>query len=160
MENQFNEFLTLLKTIDEYDVEYILIGGVAVIIHGFDRLTQDVDLFIRNTPGNIEKLRIALHSLYQDEDIEEITKDELENYPVIRFGTPKEFYIDIMARIGQAFTFDDLEFEIVEYQGVNIKVATPETLYKLKANTYREKDKLDLNFLRDIIESKQRNKKK
>ena len=66
MTDQFKEFINLLKKLAEYDVDYILIGGVAVIMHGMERLTRDIDLFIRNTPSNIDKLKDALHSLYQD----------------------------------------------------------------------------------------------
>lgn len=54
---------------------------------------------------------------------------------MIRYGTPDDFYIDIMARIGELRTFEDLEYEIVEYQGIPIKIATPETLLKLKKDT-------------------------
>ncbi len=47
----------------------MLIGGVAVILHGMRRLTQDVDVFVSLAPENIAKLRDALRSLYEDEGI-------------------------------------------------------------------------------------------
>lgn len=144
----------LLKALDDYKVEYILIGGVAVIIHGFERLTRDIDLFIKQTAPNIQQLKDALNSLYHDKTIEEITIDELQNYPIIRYGTPNGFYIDIMTRLGEAFSFDDLRYEIIEYQGIKIKIATPESLYNLKKDTLREKDKMDASFLKQIINNK------
>lgn len=163
MTNQFKEFLILLKALDKNNVEYILIGGVAVIIHGMERLTRDIDLFIRMTPENIENLKTALDSLYHDKSIEEITKDELENYPVIRYGTPNGFYIDIMASLGEAISYNELEYETTEFQGIKIKVATIESLYNLKKDTLREKDKMDAIFLKEIIidkKSKQEKKSK
>ena len=159
MTNQFKEFLLLLKALDEYKVEYILIGGVAVILYGLERLTRDIDLFVKNTEPNIKQLKEALNFLYHDKAIDEITVDELKKYPVIRYGTPNGFYIDMMNRLGEAFSFDDLRYEIVEYQGVKIKIATPETLYNLKKNTLRDKDKMDAFFLKELISNKHSNNK-
>lgn len=135
MENQFENFIKVLESFDREGVEYVLIGGVAMVLHGMERLTRDIDIFVKITPENIEKLRKALYQVFQDDSIEEITAGELDKYPVIRYGTPEGFYIDIMARIGELFTFEDLEYEIVEYQGIPIKIATPETLLKLKKDT-------------------------
>jgi len=53
-------------------VEYILIGGVALILHEMERLTRDMDVFIKNTPENNERLQEALQSVFQDEAIKEI----------------------------------------------------------------------------------------
>ena len=48
MDNQFDNFINVLKAFDEFQVEYILIGGVALVLHGMERLTRDVDIFVRN----------------------------------------------------------------------------------------------------------------
>ncbi|MFQ5631748.1 MAG: hypothetical protein ACE5I1_23495, partial [bacterium] len=75
-------------------------------------------------------------------------------YPVIRYGTPACFYIDIMARIGVVATFENLEYERIEYEGIEAKIATPETLFRLKKDTMRDKDKMDLFFLNNLITPK------
>jgi predicted nucleotidyltransferase len=102
MASQINLFLRVLQALNDYDVEYILIGGVAVILHGLNRLTRDIDIFINLDEANIERLRGALRSVFDDASIEEITFEELRKYPVIRYGTPQDFYIDILARLGEA----------------------------------------------------------
>jgi predicted nucleotidyltransferase len=157
MQDQFDEFIKVLKALEEHDVDYVLIGGVAVILHGMQRLTRDVDIFVKIVPENIEKLRKALHTLFDDISIEEITPSELNEYSVIRYGTPSGFYIDIMARLGEVATYDNLEYEIIDYQGIKIRIATPEALYKLKSNTLRDKDKIDALFLQALIEAKKSN---
>ena len=154
MLNQFKEFIKVLKVLDEYNVEYILIGGVAVILHGIERLTRDIDIFVKMVPKNIKKLREALYCVFNDSSIEEINFNELKKYPVIRYGTPGGFNIDIITHIGKVFGFEDLEFEIIEFQGIKIKIATPETLYKLKKDTLRYKDKGDAVFLKELIKRK------
>lgn len=151
MNNQFDSFLNFLKALQKFEVKYILVGGFATILHGMGRLTQDVDIFIEIVPENVEKLRNALHSLYSDSSINEITINELEDYPVIRYGTPNSFYIDIMARFGERFEFKDLKYDVIDYEGIKINVASPETLIQMKKNTTREKDNLDVMFLKEVI---------
>ena len=158
MLDQFAEFIKVFKAFDEHKVEYILIGGVAVILHGLERLTRDIDIFVKMIPKNIEKLRKALYFVYEDISIKEITLEEFQNYPVIRYGTPDGFYIDVITQIGNAFSYEDLKYEIFEYQGIKIKVGTPETLYKLKKDTIRSKDKGDAIFLKELIKEKRNNK--
>ena len=115
------------------------------------RFTQDIDLFVKLQEDNILKLQKALYSVFRDESIYEITFSELQNYPVIRYGSDEEFYIDILSKIGTAFSFESLKFEELEIEGHKIKIATPETLYKLKENTYRSVDQNDLIFLKELI---------
>ncbi|MBU2260865.1 MAG: nucleotidyl transferase AbiEii/AbiGii toxin family protein, partial [Proteobacteria bacterium] len=70
-------------------VDYVLIGGFAVILYGMPRLTQDVDIFVRNDSDNIDRLQRALYDMFSDDSIREITVEELERYPVIRYGSPE-----------------------------------------------------------------------
>lgn len=154
MADQFKAFIQVLEALDTYKVDYILIGGVAVILHGMERLTRDIDIFVKAVPDNIKRLREALFSIFTDPSIEEITLEELQNFPVIRYGTPQGFYIDIMARLGEVATYEDLEYEIIDYQGVPIKISTPETLYFLKKDTVRYEDKADAVFLQELIKAR------
>ncbi len=154
MPDQFDHFIRVLEALYTYNVDYILIGGVAVILHGMERLTLDIDIFVDLTPENIERLRTALHSVFDDQAIDEITLTELRNYPVIRYGTPDEFSIDIMARLGEAATYQDLAYETIEYQEIPIRIATPETLYRLKKDTVRYQDKADALFLQELIQAR------
>lgn len=153
MPAHFSNFLQILKALDKNKVDYILIGGVAVILHGLERLTRDIDLFVKSEDKNIERLRKAIAAVFDDSSIEEITLKELQKYPVIRYGTPGGFNIDIMVNLGEKITFDDLEYEIIEYQGVKVKIATPETLYYLKKDTVRDKDKIDAFYLKELIKT-------
>lgn len=151
MNDQFKNFMLVLDALEKQKVEYILIGGVAVILYGIDRLTRDIDIFVKMDPQNIERLREGLYSIFKDEAIKDITLEELQKYAVIRYGTPDDFYIDIMARLGEAAVYEDLEFEIIDYQGTKIRIATPETLYNLKKDTIRHKDRFDAAYLEYII---------
>ena len=54
--HDFQEFIELLN---KEGVEYILVGGYAVILHGYIRSTADMDVWVNKTAVNYEKLRKA-----------------------------------------------------------------------------------------------------
>ena len=56
------EVMRVLRAFESAGLEYVLIGAAAMGFHGLVRATEDVDLFIRATPENIEKLRSAFRA--------------------------------------------------------------------------------------------------
>lgn len=154
MNEKVESFVAVLKALNTHEVEYILVGGLAVILHGVPRVTEDLDIFIKRDGENIERLRRALREVFRDESVDEITLDELAQYPVLRYGTPHNYYIDLMDRIGEAFSYGDLEFEIINSYGLSIRVATKETLIKLKEKTLRMVDQADVVMLKEKLAEK------
>jgi predicted nucleotidyltransferase len=148
----FNDFIRVCSALEKEKVDYVLIGGVAVILYGMQRLTRDIDVFVKMDPENIERLRKALHSVFDDESIQEITFESLQEFPVIRYWSPDGLCVDIMSRLGEVATYHDLNYEIVDFEGVRIKIASAETLYNLKKDTVRPEDKADAIFLKQLIE--------
>jgi predicted nucleotidyltransferase len=151
----FEKFFQVLKALKEKKVDYILIGGFAVILHGMPRLTQDIDIFVKMNPGNVAKLQEALYGIFQDDSINNITIDELKRYSVIRYGSPDGFYIDIMARLGEVAAYDNVDCETMTIDGIQINVATPEALFNLKKDTPRPEDKRDAVFLSELLQKQE-----
>lgn len=149
----FDEILEVFGALDRQKVEYVLVGGVAVGLHGFERATSDVDLFVRPTDANVARLRAALDDVFRDKSLEEISATDLAgDYPTIRYGPPDADYsIDILGRLGSEIAFDDLEYETVRLGGVNVRLATPRTLYRMKRDTVRPIDRIDAEVLRDAF---------
>jgi hypothetical protein len=54
------DFERLLPALSRAGVELIIVGGVAAIVHGSARLTQDLDVVYRRTPENVARLVEAL----------------------------------------------------------------------------------------------------
>jgi hypothetical protein len=148
------KFLQVVDRFEKENVEYVLIGGFAVVLHGFPRLTQDIDVFIRPTEENVQRLQRALKSVFDDDSIDEITCNELGRYPVIRYGTPEGFNIDLIAQIGEAIHFDDIDYRIIEVEGHRLKIADEQSLIRMKENTMREIDQADVRFLREKLKRK------
>jgi hypothetical protein len=149
-----DKFLQVIDQFEKENVEYVLIGGFAVVLHGFPRLTQDIDVFIRPTEENVKRLQTALKNVFDDRSIDEITYDELARYPVIRYGTPDGFNIDIIAQIGEAIQFDDIEYDVMEVEAHRLKIADEHSLIRMKENTMREIDQADVRFLREKLKGK------
>jgi hypothetical protein len=147
----FDKFLEVLRALAREGVDYVLVGAVALGVHGIVRATEDVDLFIRPDGENVERLKRALRSVWDDPDIAGITADDLAGeYPTVRYGPPGEgFVIDLLSRLGSAFAFEDLESETMSVEGVPARVATPATLYRMKRGTLRPIDRADAETLRE-----------
>jgi len=145
------EVLRVLASLEKEQVEYILIGGVAMNLHGLIRATEDLDFFVRPTTENVERLRRALRAVYDDPNIDEIsTEDLMGDYPSVRYYPPEgKLFLDILTRLGEFATYDSLEFRVVESDGVRIRLATPRTLYWLKKGTVRPIDHMDAERLRE-----------
>jgi len=147
-----DELLKVLRAFQEQNLEYILIGATAMGFHGLIRATEDIDLLIRPTPENVQRLRRALREVYSDDpNIEEIRAEDLScDYPAVRYYPANgELYFDILARLGQAVEYENVELEVKEVEGVSVRIATPKALYLLKKDTVRPIDRQDAAALKE-----------
>jgi len=57
MANIFNEdFRDFIDALNKQEVEYLLVGGYAVILHGYRRSTGDMDIWVNVTAENLKKI--------------------------------------------------------------------------------------------------------
>ena len=150
----FEKVLAVLQALRVQKVEYVLIGALGMTVHGIVRATQDVDLFVRPEEDNVARLRAALRSIFPDDaSIGEISSADLAGaYPAIRYNSPDgSLVIDILSRLGDAFSYQDLQFEEKDYDGILVRVATPRMLYEMKKNTLRLQDRADAEALKELF---------
>ena len=141
----------ILAALEREQVHYAIFGAVAMSLHGLARFTEDIDVFVEPAAANISRLRVALRSVVDDPEIENITAaDLLGDYPAVQYVPPDgTFHIDIVTKLGDAFAFADLDIERVAFDGLTISVVTPRGLYAMKRNTVRLKDRADAEALKD-----------
>jgi hypothetical protein len=141
--------LDLCQAFNKHSAEYVLVGGFAMIIHGFNRTTSDIDFFVNPEPQNVDKIKKALLEVFQDTSINEIESHDISEYAVIRYGTPYDFYIDFIGQLGESITWNDVkdDVEIFEIEKTEIRVCGIQNLIKMK-QTVRLKDRMDLEFLK------------
>ncbi len=153
-EDLLDKTLEVIARLNDEDVAYAVIGGVALNLHGLVRATVDLDLFVRAERDNIAALRRALRRVWDDQEIDQITAEDLcGEYPAVRYGPPDgSLPLDILTRLGEFARYEDLEIELIEIEGQEVRVATPKTLLWLKANTVRPQDHADAAALRAMFD--------
>lgn len=147
---EFERFLDIVRALEEEQVEYVIIGGAALNVLGLVRATEDVDLFIRPSSDNVDRLKRALRKVWDDPEIDGISYEDLAgDYPALRYGPPEDtIYLDILARLGELYRYENLEACEVVVRDVPMRVATPRTLYRMKRATVRPQDHIDAEALR------------
>lgn len=118
----------ILRSFAENRVDYAIFGAVALGLHGLARATEDLDVFLRPDPENVERLKRALLEVFDAPSIEEISADDLcGDYPAVRYYPPEGFGLDILTRLGGAFLFEDLEIETRDLRGIDVRVVSAHT---------------------------------
>lgn len=148
----FDEARRILAELEREEVAYVLVGSMALAAQGLVRATRDMDIFVSPVPKNVERLRRALKALYGgDPNVDQITAEDLGGgYPAVEYVPPHGLYsLDILARLGEAFGYEDIEAEVLDLGGVRVRVATPRTLYRMKRATMRPQDRLDAAAIRE-----------
>lgn len=136
----------LCRELNQRGAKYVVVGGFAIIAAGYPRLTTDVDLMVAVDAENEAKVFAALATL-PDNAVRELQPGELQQYNVIRIGD--EILVDLMRSAG-GIDYAEAAKDVVvhEIDGVPIPFASPRLLWRMKVVTHRQKDALDLVFLR------------
>jgi len=145
------DLVDICRELNRRDVKYIVVGGMAINIHGFTRNTEDIDLLIETEVVNERKILEVL-SMLPDGAAKELQPGEVANYVVIRVCD--EITVDLMAK-ACGYDYESVKTLIspVVVDGVTIPYASPTLLWKTK-QTHREKDAVDCSFLRKLLEDR------
>jgi hypothetical protein len=143
------DYLDLLREFVEGNVEFLLIGGWAVAIHGHGRGTDDMDVFVRATEDNAARVFAALERYGAPLSAHGVTAGLFaqEHYGY-RMGR-KPLLIEILTKI-DGVSFDEAARDAleVELEGMRIPVIGRDALLKNKRASGRAKDLADLEALK------------
>lgn len=152
MESSFEKLLVRLA---DADVQFLVVGGVAVTLHGYVRLTEDVDILIQHEPDNVARLLHALSSYGEGFARELSANDFTDEEGAIRIVEETEqCQLDVFTRMS-GWRFADLiqDAERFVLASRTIRYASKTALLRLKENSAREKDRLDASALRQLLEN-------
>ncbi len=141
----------LCSDLNARGAKYIVIGGMAVLQHGFVRATEDIDLLLESSRENERKVIDALCQL-EDQAAKEIEPGDIEKYQVIRVAD--EIVVDLM-KVATGIEYAEASKNIlrIKINGVEIPFADIELMIKLKQGA-RPKDKMDLEFFQALKKKK------
>lgn len=151
MQNEvfFQDFLEFIQALNHHDVDYLLVGGYAVILHGYTRTTGDMDIWVRATKENYKKLAGAFREFGMP-----MFDMTLENFldsatlDVFTFGVAP-VSIDIMTRV-KGLSFEEAFPEATAIQldeGLSINLISLPHLLQAKRASGRAKDFDDIRHL-------------
>lgn len=143
-ESDFKDFIAALNF---SATEYIIVGGYAVILHGYYRTTNDLDIWVNKTSENYIKLRKAFAIFGMpvfDMTLENFMGDEFDVFSMGRMP----FQIDIITKLkGVEFADAIAQVEQKELEGLKVNFLHLTDLIKAKTASGRYKDLDDIEKL-------------
>ncbi|HEY5462433.1 MAG TPA: DUF6036 family nucleotidyltransferase [Hanamia sp.] len=149
MGNIFNDdFRDFINALNLSEVEYILVGGYSVILHGYSRNTGDLDIWVNKTTRNYQSLQKAFHLFGMP--VFDMTENNFLNNSgvnVFSFGRAP-VSIDIMTEVkGLKFKETYKDAQILEIENLPVRLISYDHLIKAKKSSGRSKDLNDLENL-------------
>ena len=153
----------LLEALEIGGVEFIVVGGVAAVLHGAPTATFDLDVVHRRTPENVARLLAVLEKL--DATIREPGNRGLRpDEHLLLHGTQPLLStslgpLDALCVLGDGRGYDELvaHTAVIFHDGRSMRVLDLDTLIEVKAAANRPKDRLMLPMLlslRDQLKKK------
>lgn len=156
-------YLELFSSLDRHKVDYLLIGGLAVSLHGVERATMDVDITVAMSPANLAALietarelkltpvlPVPLESLSNIELLREWHANR--NLEAFALRTPELAGVTIDVLLFPPVDFAGMQQRAVEFDvaGTAIKVVSIDDLIAMKSAVGRPIDLSDVEHLQRI----------
>ncbi len=157
------QYRSLLQTLNDHAVEYIIVGGVGAILRGAPVTTLDLDIVYSVEPDNLPRFVSALKKLdaiYREQPARRLTPEVSHfaagghNLLITRFGP-----LDVLGSIGNGRTYRELvaHSPAIDFgEGLVVQVLDLETLIAVKEEVGSEKDRAVLPVLRRTLEESRR----
>jgi len=148
------DLLNFWQCLNKHAVKYIMIGGVAVNLNGYNRATDDVDVWIEDTIDNRERYRKAFKE-YSGNDLPMM--DRMQIIPGwTNFTLNNGFKLDLQVNMKglEEYSFDDClkQAKFAEVNGITIPFLHINHLLANKKAVNRPRDQADVIYLERIIE--------
>jgi hypothetical protein len=168
--SQESHLVEILCTLSDHHVDFVVAGGVAMVLHGVERTTLDLDVAVSLEPENLRRFLEAIASLHlvprapvpaevilDQPSIADLIREK--NALVFTFWSPEEPYRQIDLFLTRENSFDDLVADayVLEIRARVIRVASRRKLIEMKSRVrpVREKDISDIRALTEL-ETKER----
>ena len=152
-------FREILEVLNQHQVEYIVVGGVAAVIHGAPTTTFDLDALVRLNQANAERLANALGQLEarfreHQEKIHPTTEDILAGGHLLLITTAGP--LDVLGFIGDQQRYEDLldASSEIEMNIGSLRVLNLDALIAEKKKMGRRKDLITIELLEAVLKNR------
>ena len=153
----------LIKTLEDANIEYVLVGGLAVALQGYQRVTMDVDVVLAMDKENVRRfidcakaaglrpvIPVSIDSLAQPELIGRWYNEKGMLAFGLRGPEAMATVMDVLVKPVVSFSELRRDATIIEVGALKVPVASIEHLIAMKTGTGRNKDVIDIEELRKI----------
>ncbi len=155
-----NIFEQVFKALNKHKVDYMVVGGVAVNLHGFLRFTGDLDLLLLLDEKNLEKMNtvmkelkyserlpVSIMSLKDHAQVKKWLKEK--NMKAFTFNPPYENPLQVDIVIEESLKFEKMKMGKItkKVEGVSIPLVSIDQLIRMKRKANRAQDLIDLKAL-------------
>lgn len=156
-------FRELLEVLTRHGVEFVVVGGLAGVLHGSPIPTRDVDVVHSRAAENVVRLLAALQELratYRNDPRGLAPRESHLSGPGHQLLATTFGQLDLLGSLGPGVGHAQLAADAVEFDlgGVIVRVVSLDRLIEIKAALDRPKDKLHLLQLLAIRSERERTK--
>lgn len=161
-----NPYKKVFNALAKEQINYLVVGGVAVNLYGYNRFTADIDILIALDEENLKKLEhimkrmgyvqrlpVELHELRDKQKVKKWIKDK--GMTAYTFISDKKPQLDIDILVGYSFDFKNFynRRETIKIWGISVPVISMDDLIKMKRKANRDQDLIDLKALLELKSS-------
>ena len=163
-----NHLSEIILTLKESGVDFIVCGGVALVVQGVERLTMDIDLSVDLSQANLKRFLSAMHKLHLkprapvpaesllDPETRKMFVEE-KHALVFTFIDSENPFRQVDLFIADSLSYDELkdDSELIDIENQSIRVLSRQKLLALKQaiDPPREKDLFDIRMLKKLLNS-------
>lgn len=147
--NAFDEFLIIIKDLQKADIQYALVGGVAMAFHDVPRFTEDIDLLIKKESYIKFKDLIEEKGYFESAEPWTFKNIEITLHRFIKIQDDDSILIDVLVPTAKNAEKIIDNADIAESDKGVVKVASKVDLAWLKSFRNSKQDQADIERLKD-----------
>lgn len=154
----------LIKLLAEKEIDFVLVGGLAVALQGYQRVTMDVDVVLAMDEGNLDRfiaavkaaglrptIPVPIESLARPDLIEQWHREKDMLAFSLRRPDAQATVLDVLVKPRVPYADLRRDALMVEMGTSRVPVASIPHLIAMKMGTGRGKDKIDVDELRKLM---------
>ena len=154
----------LIKRLCDAEIDFVVVGGLAVALHGYQRVTMDVDVVLAMGPDNLRRfidsakaaglrpiIPLPLDALANPDLVEQWHREKGMLAFALRGPDLMATVIDVLVRPVVAFEDLKRDAKLIPVGPLTVPIASIEHLIVMKTGTGRSKDAIDIEELQKIL---------
>lgn len=153
----------ILKELAQAQIDYVLVGGLAVTLQGYQRVTMDVDVVLAMNPNNLHRfiecakaaglqpvIPVPIDALADVKQLEQWHQEKGMLAFGLRQPDAMATVLDVLVKPVVAYEELKRDAQLIQVGTLQIPVASARHLIAMKQNTGRSKDAIDIEELRKL----------